>query len=193
MKALSNATQQKVEDVLVANKVLAQDDLDQIVEQAKTEDKPLLSLLVESGKVSNEDLTKAVAQVNHVPYVNLTSAKIDPSVLGLLPADVAERYMAVPLGEMQHRLVVAMLDAGNVQAVDFLSNRIGRPLKVYQASEEGIRQVLHQYQLNLSDQVTDDIKKLGGEVEGDTEIVSAEDKKKEDTAKQQAAAMHPLP
>jgi type IV pilus assembly protein PilB len=44
--------------------------------------------------------------------------------------------MAVPLGEMQHRLVIAMLDADNVQAVDFLSNKIGRPLKVYAASEE---------------------------------------------------------
>ncbi len=53
--------------------------------------------------------------------------------------------MAVPLGEMQNRLVVAMLDSGNVQAVDFLSNKVGKPLKVYTASEEGIRHVLEQY------------------------------------------------
>ena len=193
MKVLSGSSQQKVEDVLVANKVLTQEDLNQIVEQAKSEDKPLLSLLVESGKVSNEDLTKAVAQVNHVPYVNLANAKIDPSILGLLPVDVAERYMAVPLGEMQHRLVVAMLDAGNVQAVDFLSNRIGRPLKVYQASEEGIRQVLHQYQLTISDQVSDDIKTLGSDVNGEgTEIVSASDKKKEEEAKDQAAKIETI-
>src|SRR3990167_7257459 len=57
--------------------------------------------------------------------------------------------MAVPLGEMQNRLVIAMLDADNVQAVDFLSNKIGRPLKVYAASEEGIRQVLKQYEADL--------------------------------------------
>jgi len=53
--------------------------------------------------------------------------------------------MAVPLGEMQSRLVVAMLDADNVQAVDFLSNKIGRPLKIYAASESGIRHILSQY------------------------------------------------
>ena len=63
--------------------------------------------------------------------------------------------MAVPLGEMQHRLVVAMLDADNVQAVDFLSNRIGRPLKVYVASEAGIRQVLQQYEARLDTQMND--------------------------------------
>ncbi|TXG77370.1 type II/IV secretion system protein [Patescibacteria group bacterium] len=86
-----------------------------------------------------------VAKINNVPYVNLSTARIDAEILGLLPRETAEQYMAVPLGEMQHRLVVAMLDADNVQAVDFLSKKIGRPLKVYTASEEGIRQVLGQY------------------------------------------------
>jgi len=187
-KAVSTPSKHKVEDVLVANKVISQADLDLLAKQAEKEDKPLLGLLVEAGKVTNEQLTKAIAQVNRVPYVNLLDAKIDPQVLELLPADIAERYMAVPLGEMQHRLVVAMLDAGNVQAVDFLSNRIGRPLKVYTASEEGIRQVLHQYQLNLSDQVTDDIKQLGGEeITGDTTVISAEEKKEQEKAKNQAA------
>src|ERR1700727_1338746 len=58
---------------------------------------------------------------------------------------------------MQHRLVVAMLDADNVQAVDFLSNRIGRPLKVYAASEGGIRQVLKQYSAALPSNMASDL------------------------------------
>jgi type IV pilus assembly protein PilB len=77
--------------------------------------------------------------------VNLSTAKIPSSTLSLLPKETAERYMAVPLGEMQNRLVVAMLDAENVQAIDFLSNKIGRPVKVFAASEAGIRNLLKQY------------------------------------------------
>ena len=50
---------------------------------------------------------------------------------------------------MQNRLVVAMLDADNVQAVDFLSNKVGRPLKVYAASEAGVRRILEQYEHSL--------------------------------------------
>lgn len=125
-------------------------DAEKKADVAKT---PLLTYLVHQKIISNELLTKTVAHLTKVPYVNLSNAKIDPKVLSLLGRDIAERYMAVPLGEMQHRLVVAMLDADNVQAVDFLSNKIGRPLKVYAASEEGIRQVLKQYQLNISDQM----------------------------------------
>jgi type IV pilus assembly protein PilB len=62
--------------------------------------------------------------------------------------------MAVPLGEVQNRLAVAMLDANNVQAVDYLANKIGHPIKVYMASEEGIRHVLEQYHTNLAEGVS---------------------------------------
>jgi type IV pilus assembly protein PilB len=74
--------------------------------------------------------------------------------------------MAVPLGEMQNRLVVAMLDADNVQAVDFLSNKIGRPLKVYAASEAGIRNILRQYEADLQRDVAGAFSTLDSLIEG---------------------------
>src|SRR5690349_2885264 len=157
MKLLSADVQTQVEQTLVADGVITSEQLAEIKKKAEAESKPIFTALVESGQINDEQLTKANAKVNRIPYVNLSAARIDPNILKLLPVDVAERYMAVPLGEMQHRLVVAMLDAGNVQAVDFLSNRIGRPLKVYAASEEGIRQVLHQYGIDISSAVTGEI------------------------------------
>src|SRR5882757_5800388 len=163
MKLLNTTAQQQVEDVLVENGAISRSDLDELLKQSEKDATPIFSLLVSSGKITDEELTKTIAQVSKIPYVNLISAKIDPTVLKLLPQDLAERYMAVPLGEMQHRLVVAMLDAGNVQAVDFLSTKVGRPLKVYAASEEGIRQVLHQYQIDISDTVVDQISTLNTE------------------------------
>ncbi|MEO6513199.1 MAG: ATPase, T2SS/T4P/T4SS family [Candidatus Saccharimonadales bacterium] len=167
MSVLSAASQQQVEDDLVKDGVLNAEQLKTLKDKATKSSTPLLGLLVSDGAVTNEQLTKAIAKVAKVPYVNLGSAHVEPAVLDLLPQDVAERYMAVPLGEMQHRLVVAMLDADNVQAVDFLSNKIGRPLKVYSASEEGIRNVLKQYTADISDSVADDIQKLTGDIKLD--------------------------
>ncbi len=161
MSVLSTAAQKQVEDSLVAEGAISPDQLKALKDKAVKESSPLLGLLVSAGKVSDEALTKAIAQATKVPYVNLSSSKIDPNVLKLLPQEIADRYMAVPLGEMQNRLVVAMLDADNVQAVDFLSNKIGRPLKVYAASEGGIRQVLRQYQANISDAVVGEIGNMG--------------------------------
>jgi type IV pilus assembly protein PilB len=146
MSVLSAANQKQVEQSLVSEGYLSSDLLEHIREKADESSAPFLSLLISEGHISNEVLTKTIAKINRVPYVNLSEARIDKRILRLIPKDIAERYMAVPLGEIQNRLVVAMLDADNVQAVDFLSNRIGRPLKVYTASEEGIRRILKQYE-----------------------------------------------
>jgi type IV pilus assembly protein PilB len=160
MSVLSTVAQKQVEDSLVKEGVLSKEQLADLKTKAEKENTPFLSYLTTSGLVPDETLTKTIAHVTKVPYVNLSGARIPTEVLDLLPQEVAERYMAVPLGEMQNRLVVAMLDADNVQAVDFLSNKIGRPLKVYAASESGIRNVLHQYQANISRQAFGDISSM---------------------------------
>lgn len=149
MSVLSEQNQHEVELLLVKHKVLDEAKLETYRKEAATAHEPLFSYLVAKKVITDEQLTKFFALVLKLPYVNLSEVKVNGDVLKLLPKDVAERFMAVPLGEMQNRLVVAMLDANNVQAVDFLSSKIGRPLKVYMASEGGVRNVLKQYSADL--------------------------------------------
>ena len=149
MEATTTTAVLKVEEALVKGGMITADKLKQAKQEAEKAKHPLIEYLLKQKIISEEQLVKANSTVTQVPYVNLLNAKVDPKILTLLPIDIAERYMAVPLGEMQNRLVVAMLDADNVQAVDFLSNRIGRPLKVYVASEAGIRHVMKQYSANI--------------------------------------------
>ncbi|HVX47975.1 MAG TPA: GspE/PulE family protein [Candidatus Saccharimonadales bacterium] len=165
MSVLSAASEQQIQDYLVESGMLTADKLAAAKKAAKTAKMPLFGYLMKNNMVSDEQLTKANATVTNIPYVNLTNAKVEAKILKLLPQDIAERYMAVPLGEMQHHLVVAMLDADNVQAVDYLSNRIGRPLKVYAASESGIRQVLRQYEARLDTQMESVLKQEETEAE----------------------------
>ncbi len=140
----------KLERLLVEEGLIEKSVLEDAVSRAKTEEKPLFSLLSEENILDSELLTHSIAQVSGVPYVNLTNSFIDQEVLNLLPADIAERFMAVPLAEVQNRLAVAMIDANNVQAVDYLANRIQRPIKVFMASDASVRHVLSQYKTDLS-------------------------------------------
>lgn len=168
MSVLSSTTEKMVEDELVSEGLLTVDQLEVLRKKAIDQSTPLLGTLVSEKVITDEDLTRTIAKVSKVPYVNLSNARIDPEILALLPQDIAERYMAVPLGEMQHRLVVAMLDADNVQAADFLANKIGRPLKVYAASETGIRRILKQYLERLDNN-------LAGELKATADIAKAND------------------
>lgn len=150
MAILTDDIQDKLKALLVDEGLIEQKVLDDAQAEAAKASKPLFAILSDRGIIDQELLTHAIAQVSGVPYVNLLETIIDQKVLNLLPEDISERFMAVPLAEMQNRLAVAMIDANNVQAVDYLANRIQRPLKVFMASEAGVRHVLSQYKTDLS-------------------------------------------
>jgi type IV pilus assembly protein PilB len=150
MALMTDDIQQKLVTLLQEEGLVSADAIKGAVDAAAKSSKPLLTVLTEQSIIDTELMTHAIAQVSGVPYVNLTNTIVDQAILSLLPSDIAERFMAVPLAEVQNRLAVAMIDANNVQAVDYLANRIQRPLKVFMASEAGVRHVLDQYKTDLS-------------------------------------------
>jgi len=150
MALLTGETQTKLVSLLISEGLVSSSVLQDAKLTSTKSNKPLLGVLTDQGIVDDELLTHAIAQVSGVPYVNLSNSIVDQNILGLLPEDIAERFMAVPLAEVQNRLAVAMIDANNVQAVDYLASRIERPLKVFMASEAGVRHILDQYKTDLS-------------------------------------------
>lgn len=150
MALLTNDIQQDLKALLVAEGFISAGVIEQYEKRANIDNTPLVSMILKDGLISDETMTHCVAYVSGVPYVNLADVPIDQKILNLLPLEIAERFMAVPLGEVSGRLAVAMLDANNIQAVDFLANKITRPLKVYMASEAGIRNIIAQYKTDFS-------------------------------------------
>lgn len=183
MSVLSEENQKKLESLLVSDKLLSEKQMLDYKKEATAQKAPFLTYLLQKQHITSEQFTKLTAQVLGIPYVNLVASKVSPSILNLLTLEVAERFMAVPLGEMEHRLAIAMLDPNNVQAVDFLSSKIGRPLKVYMASEEGIRHVLDQYNTDLQKGVSEAITSVDSDLEDEDSlqhILEKEKPKKDD-------------
>ena len=156
MAILTDENRRDIEQYFIDSGLVTQEKLDELKVDATDHEQPLITYMISEGVIDDEQLTQAISHVTHVPYANLSHAAIPSEVLALLPMEVAQRFMAVPLGETTEggakRLAVAMLDANNVQAIDFLSNEINRPLKVYLASESGINNILSQYHLDVDDQ-----------------------------------------
>jgi len=150
MALLTTDMQDKLTTLLTEEGLVSSAALQSAKEESETAKRPLFELLADKHIIDDEMLTHAIAQLSGVPYVNLTNSIITQEVLALLPEDVAERFMAVPLAEVQNRLAIAMVDVTNVQAVDYLSSLIEKPLKVFMASELGVRHVLDQYRTDLS-------------------------------------------
>ena len=150
---LSVDTQNKIETILLTKKLISKENLESAKLEALQKDMPLISYLLDHKLINDEDLTKATAEASGILYVNLLNTLIPANILNLLPRASAETYMAVVFGEMKGRLGLAMLDPTNIQAVDFLTRKIGRQLNVFLASRASIDHVLSFYHLELGTDV----------------------------------------
>lgn len=131
--------------------LIAADKLKHALELADKMDTPAIDYLVNNNLVSLETITHIEATLSNVPYIDLNNFTVEPEVLKVIPGSTAERTMTVPLFvSASGRLSVAMLDATNIQAVDYITSLVKRPIKVFMASEAGIRHVLEQYGTDFS-------------------------------------------
>ncbi len=114
-------------------------------------------------KIINQDMiARATAAIIGVPYVELKNITIDQDILTKIPREAAERVLAIPLGEKDGLLNVALADVTNVQATDYISNLINQPIRVWMSSEHGIREMLEQYRGDFSG-VKEAVKETGEE------------------------------
>lgn len=151
MALLTKETQEKVISLITTEGLADAELVASARSEAEKTKQPILSFLVAKKIVDNDIVAHATAVALGMQYVDLKNVRIEQEVLLNLPQDVAERSMVVPIAEGKDgRLVVAMLDAGNIQIVDYLSTLIQKPLKTVVASEDGIRAVLIQYKSDFS-------------------------------------------
>jgi type IV pilus assembly protein PilB len=147
---LSIESQHRIEELILEGKLLKDSELQAAKMEALKSSKPLIAYIAEKNLVGEEDLTRVSAQAMSVPYVNLSAVQVPESITKLLPKDIAQNYLAVPFGMQQGRLAVGMLDPSNIQAVDFLSRKLGHTIAVYLASRGSIDYVLGQFHSDVA-------------------------------------------
>lgn len=150
MALMTKDSQEKIIRLLEEKGMVGREELREAQEEARKNKQPLLTTLMTKNMVDDETVSHATAVIMGVPYVDLKGVRIDQEILLNLPRDVVERSMVVPLGELNGQLVVAMLDVANVQATDYLSTLIQKPVRGVMASEKGIRAILAQYKGDFS-------------------------------------------
>jgi type IV pilus assembly protein PilB len=129
---------QRLGDLLVKEKVITQEQLEQATKLQKETHARLASALVKLGFLSDEDVTNFLSRQYGVPAINLSYFEIDPAVVKLIPYETAKRYQILPLSRVGASLTIAMVDPTNVFAMDDIKFMTGFNIEPVVASESSI-------------------------------------------------------
>jgi type IV pilus assembly protein PilB len=132
-------------ELLTKAGLISQEQLKDALKVQKETGGKLGETLIKLAFVTEEDITECLSQQFGVPSINLAHFEIDPSVIKLIPADVARKYNILPVNKTGATITIAMADPTNVFAMDDIKFMTGYNVEPVVASELGIKAAIDNY------------------------------------------------
>jgi type IV pilus assembly protein PilB len=131
-------------EILILRGVVPIENLDSI-SGAWGEDEDAVKALVEKGMVTEVQLASARAAQAELPFVELDEYPVDRTAVSLVPAAMCRRYHVIPVGVVGDILTLAMVDPGDVFAIDDVRAAARMQIRPVVASPSDIRQAIDRY------------------------------------------------
>ena len=136
----------KLGELLIKEGLITPTDLDEALNSQVIFGGKLGTNLLEMGCLHEEQLTRFLSKVAGVPAVKREQLRTVPSeIIGLIPAQIAQKYKIIPLSLTQRRLTLAMADPTDFAAIDEIAFATGFIIIPMVASEVSINHCLEKY------------------------------------------------
>jgi type IV pilus assembly protein PilB len=119
--------------------------LETALEEHRKTPKSLGRVLIDLGMIKESDLVRALAEQVGLEFVDLSEFQVDAVATALLPEALARRYRALPIGERDGRLLVAMSDPANVYALDDIRTITGRDVLPVVATANDVEAAIQKF------------------------------------------------
>ena len=93
-----------------------------------------------------------VAQQLGIPVVHIDGLTVDPGILGTIPAEVAIKHRVFPLSRIKGKLVVAVANPADKEAIAAATFAARHPIEVVVVPDEDITRLIDSHFLSLEEQ-----------------------------------------
>src|SRR5215467_16224956 len=116
--AAPQITQDRLGDMLVREGLITREQLSKALAEQKQSGQRLGYTLVKMGFLPDLDLTKMLAKQHRMPAVDLSRFEVDPKIAKMITAELAQKYLVIPLKREGRSLTVAIADPSNLGVLE---------------------------------------------------------------------------
>ena len=151
----------KIGQVLIDLGYLDDDQLWDVLEEAKTSDDPVGQVALNRGLITDEQLQQGLAEQFELRILQTEDLKPTPEALKLVPETMSSVYKVLPLTVKDDVLTVALDDPVNLPALDDLRNFLGiKEVRGHLAPKQAIADVLEKCYQGDEESIGDIIQSL---------------------------------
>ena len=146
-------------EILVQQKLLSEDQLGLALQDQKRTGRKLGRVFVESGYVTEEQISGALAKQLDIPYINLKFYNTNPDIVRLLPETQARRFRALALEDRRGSLLVGLADPTDLFAYDEITRLVKRTIELAVVNETEVLAAIDRI-YRRTDEITDFAREL---------------------------------
>ena len=156
-------------DLLIQQGLLTDEQLKIALDEQKRTGRKLGRVFVESGYVTEEGISQALARQLRIPFVDLKNFTPKPDLIKLLPEAPARRFRAMVLAQLPDgRLQIGLADPSDLQAYDEITRLVKREIDLAVVTESQLLAMVDRV-YHRGEQITGLAKELTAEL-GDMPI-----------------------
>ncbi len=152
-------------ELLVRENLISVQQLRKAQEEQQKTGTRIGTALIKVGAIEESKLTDFLSKQYGVPAINLKEFDIDPEIIKLVPKDVAEKHLVIPVNRAGSSLIVAMCDPSNIYAVDDLKFLTGYNIEAVVSSEPAVREAIEKYYAEKGPSLEDIVGGMDDDVE----------------------------
>ena len=137
-----------------------EDDFMEIVSNAERKKIKLYDALLQSGKISDDQLGRIIAEFFGYKFIDLRKERIDEKVLHTIPELVARNREAILFKKGGYGVRVAMVDPGDLELIHFIQKRTGGKVYPYMITKDDFKNSILRYESSIQDEFEIILKKL---------------------------------
>lgn len=140
---LDQKIKEELGEILIKKEYITRKQLERALKKAEEENKELDKTIVELGYISEKEIYQILAEELGFEFVDLSEIELKSELAQFLPDNLAKRYNAVPIKLEGDKLVVALLDPLDTNAVDDIMLMTGLQVETVMATESDIKRAIN--------------------------------------------------
>lgn len=152
-------SKEEIKKIILDSGIVNENDYKKAEEEAKRSGLTLENVLIGNNLITEQYFVELMSQYLEIPSVDFSKEEIKFSDIELVDEPTSKKKKVVVFGTEKDFIKIAMVDPLDLQAIEYIKIKTGRPLKIYITGFDGIKTVWKRYKKDIGKEFHQIIKK----------------------------------